>query len=173
MTIGLRRADRGPQTRRASGFTLLEVMVALALLAGALMAVADLCGNALRNHVYARDLAETTLLARGKMAELEQKYEDEGFKDFDQTDEGDFSDAKRPDVYWRVDLIRPAGDLSADQLVSMLTGMGGDAQGMIPRSSWAAARPRRPPPRPAARHSPRWRAAGWRWALPPSSSNRR
>jgi prepilin-type N-terminal cleavage/methylation domain-containing protein len=114
-----------------SGFTLLEVMVALALLAAAMMAVADLCGNALRNHMYARDLAEVTLLARGKMAELEQKYEDEGFKDFDQSEEGDFSEAKRPDVLWRVDLIRPAGDLSADQLVSMITGMGGDAQGMI------------------------------------------
>ncbi len=117
--------------RRRRGFTLLEVMVALALLSAALMAVADLCGNALRNEVYARDLSEVTLLARGKMAELEQKYEDEGFKDFDQTEEGDFRDAKRPDVFWRVDLIRPAGDLSADQLVSMLTGMGGDAQGMI------------------------------------------
>ena len=122
---------RSDRSRRGGGFTLLEVMVALALLSAALMAVADLCGNALRNEVYARDLSEVTLLARGKMAELEQKYEDEGFKDFDQTEEGDFRDAKRPDVFWRVDLIRPAGDLSADQLVSMLTGMGGDAQGMI------------------------------------------
>jgi hypothetical protein len=81
--------------------------------------------------VYARDLAEATLLARGKMAELEQKYEDEGFKDFDQSDDGDFADAKRPDLRWHVDLVRPAGDLSADQLVSMLAGSGSDAQGLI------------------------------------------
>ncbi len=122
--IGLLR-----QPRR--GFTLLEVMVALALLAAALMAIADLSGNALRNHAYARDLSAATLLARGKMAELEQKYDDEGFKDFDQEEEGDFTDAGRPDVHWRFQLVKPDGDLSADQLVSLLAGGGADAQDLI------------------------------------------
>ena len=52
--------------------------MALAVLAGALMAVADLSGSALRNFGYARDLSVATLLARGKMAEMEEKYEDTG-----------------------------------------------------------------------------------------------
>ncbi len=132
MTFARRHVSRAaPRRRRASGFTLLEVMVALALLAAALMAIADLSGNALRNHAYARDLSAATLLARGKMAELEQTDEDEGFRDFDQIDDGDFSDAGRPDVRWHLELLRPSSDLSADQLVSMMTGSGVDPQDLI------------------------------------------
>ncbi len=132
MTFARRHVSRAaPRRRRASGFTLLEVMVALALLAAALMAIADLSGNALRNHAYARDLSAATLLARGKMAELEQTYEDEGFRDFDQIDDGDFSDAGRADVRWHLELLRPSSDLSADQLVSMMTGSGIDPQDLI------------------------------------------
>ncbi len=126
-------APRPPSWSRR-GFTLLEVMVALALLAAALMAVADLSGNALRNHAYARDLSAATLLARGKMAELEQKYEDQGFKDLDEEEEGDFAEAGRPDVRWRLQLLRPDPDLSADQLVALLAGTGdADPQELLAR----------------------------------------
>jgi general secretion pathway protein I len=106
-------------------------MVALGLLAAALAAVADLTGNALRNHEYARDLSAATLLARAKMVELEQKYEDEGFSDFDQEEAGDFADAARPDVRWQARVLRPDPDLSADQLVSQLAGSGTDPQQLI------------------------------------------
>ncbi len=108
---------------RRPGFTLLEVMISLALLSAALMALADLCGNALRNHAYARDLSAATLLARGKLVELEQTYEDRGFKDFDEQEEGDFSEAGRPEVRWRLELVKPPADLSADQLMSRLAGV--------------------------------------------------
>jgi len=127
--------DRPPPYRTgpglAKGFTLLEVMVALALLAAALMAMADLSGNALRNHAYARDLSAATLVARGKMAELEQKYEDEGFKDFDQDEDGDFGREGRPDMHWHLALVRPDADLSADQLVAQLAGAGNDPGDLI------------------------------------------
>jgi general secretion pathway protein I len=119
-------------TRR--GFTLLEVMVALALLAGAFMALAELGGSALRNHAYARDLSAATLLARGKLAELEERYEDSGFKDFDEKDEGDFADAGRPDVRWQVELVKPDADLSAEKLAALFTGGGeggGDPQALL------------------------------------------
>jgi general secretion pathway protein I len=106
--------------RRA--FTLLEVMVSLTLLAGALMAASDLAGAALRNHEYARDLNAAVLLARSRMAEVEEQYEDSGFKDFDETSEGDFSEEGRPDARWRLEVLRPSPDLSADQIVSHLSG---------------------------------------------------
>jgi general secretion pathway protein I len=106
-------------------------MVALSLLAVALMAVADLAGNALRNHAYARDLTTATLLARGKMAEAVQKYEDEGFRDFDEQEDGDFSEEGRPGMRWRLELVKPSSDLSADQLVAVVAGAGGDAQDLI------------------------------------------
>ena len=117
--------------RRARGFTLLEVMVALVLVAGALMTLSDLIGSALENHIYARDLSEATLLARGKMAELEQKYQDQGFKDFDEEDDGDFSAEGRPDLHWHLDLLRPNSDLSADQLFAALAGTDADPKELI------------------------------------------
>jgi general secretion pathway protein I len=112
-----------------SGFTLLEVMVALAVLAGALMAVADLSGGALRNFGYGRDLSVATLLARGKMAELEEKYEDLGFTDFDQTENGTFSDQGQPGIRWTFELKKPEGDLSPQQLLGAFLGTGGEDVG--------------------------------------------
>jgi general secretion pathway protein I len=118
-------------TRRRfrSGFTLLEVMVALAVLAGALMAVADLSGNALRNFGYARDLSMATLLARGKMAEVEEKYEDNGFTDFDETDSGNFADQGQPQILWKLELKRPEGTMTPQQLLGAFLGTGGEDVG--------------------------------------------
>jgi general secretion pathway protein I len=117
--------DRPTTARRAlRGFTLLEVMVALALLAAAFMALADLGGNALRNYGYARDLTTATLLARGKMAELEDKFEDEGFKDFDQEAEGDFADQGRPEYRWQAKVSKPTADLKGGGLMRLLEGAG-------------------------------------------------
>ena len=112
-----------------SGFTLLEVMVALAVLAGALMAVADLSGTALRNFGYARDLSVATLLARGKMAEIEEKYEDSGFTDFDETESGTFADQGQPEIRWKLDLKRPGGSMTPQQILGAFLGASGDDVG--------------------------------------------
>ena len=106
-------------------FTLLEVLVALAVLALGLMAVGDLAGTALRQHGYARDLTMATALARGKMAELEETYEDKGFKDFDETEEGDFADQGHPEFAWRVELRKPDTTLAPEQLLGVLLGQSG------------------------------------------------
>jgi general secretion pathway protein I len=107
-------------------------MVALTILAISLMALADLTGNALRNHAYARDLTVATLLARGKMAALEESYDDKGFKDFDESEEGDFADEGHAEVKWRVELKKPDSALSPDELLSVLLGAGGgDAQDLM------------------------------------------
>jgi len=124
----------GPGHRRgvAPAFTLLEVMVALTILAISLMALADLTGNALRNHSYARDLTVATLLARGKMAALEETYEDKGFTDFDESEEGDFADQGRPGFKWRVELKKPDSAMAPDELLSVLLGASGsDAQDLM------------------------------------------
>ena len=138
---------------RSAGFTLLEVMVALGVLAAALMAVSDLSGNALRNYAYARDLSVATLLARGKMAELEERYEDTGFRDFDEVADGDFTEEGRPEFHWKVEVKRPDSKLSAEQILSVFLGgspddattqgllsklVGGGAPGGAPASGTAA-----------------------------------
>jgi prepilin-type N-terminal cleavage/methylation domain-containing protein len=86
------------------GFTLLEVMMAMALLALAMAALSDLTGNALRNYAYSRDLTNATMLA------ADGSFEDQGF----------------PNYKWKLEVVKPTSELSPDQLVALLAGAGDD-----------------------------------------------
>lgn len=120
------RAAAAPRATR--GFSLLEVMVALAILAGALLAVTQLTSSALQNHARAVRLEVATLLARGKLAELRETFDKEGFKDSDQEEEGTFDREGHEEVRWKVQVIRPKAELGPDQLLAILLGgKGGDA----------------------------------------------
>ncbi len=118
--------------RPRRGFTLLEVMVALAILAGALLAVSDVVGGALRNHVRARNLEVATLLARAKMAALEDHYEAKGFRPTDEGDEGTFEDEGHPEVRWKVEVTVPPADLGPDAVLGVLTGSDQGLKEMMP-----------------------------------------
>ncbi len=120
---------RAPRPR---GFTLLEVMIALAILAASLVLVSDVVGGALRNHVRARQLEVATTLARGKMAELEDRYEAKGFRDFDESDDGTFEDDGHPEVHWKLEVRVPTVGLGPDQVLQALTGSGGGLQELLP-----------------------------------------
>lgn len=114
-------------TRRA--FTLLEVVVALAILGVSLMAVLDINSQAVYSHVYAKKLTVATLLARSKMIDLEQKLYDEGLNADDDEDAGDFSDEGWPSFKWRAKVIVPkTNGLTPEQLFGALFGLpvGGD-----------------------------------------------
>jgi general secretion pathway protein I len=108
--------------RRSRGFTLLEVMVALAVLAGALLVVSEVVGGALRNSVRARQLGVATVLARGKMVALQAQYERKGFRDFDESDEGTFEDEGHREIHWKVDVRRPTLGLGPEAALGSLTG---------------------------------------------------
>ncbi|MFO0583075.1 MAG: prepilin-type N-terminal cleavage/methylation domain-containing protein [Anaeromyxobacter sp.] len=119
----LRRArveGRAPLQSRA--FTLLEVMVALAILAAALLTISQITSASLRNEVRAQKLDVATLLARGKMVELEERYERTGFKDFDDAEDGTFEDQGHPEVKWKTEVVKPQVDLSSQKILEMLTG---------------------------------------------------
>lgn len=124
--------------RRPPGFTLLEVMVALAILAGSLLAISDVVGGALRNHVRARQLDVATALARGKMVELAAQYERKGFRDFDETEEGTFDSEGHPEVRWRVEVRKPAVELGPEAVLAALTG-GKTLQDLMPPPDQAPA----------------------------------
>ncbi|HUL58898.1 MAG TPA: prepilin-type N-terminal cleavage/methylation domain-containing protein [Anaeromyxobacteraceae bacterium] len=104
------------------GFTLLEVVVALAILAMGLMAISDVVGGALRNHVRAHDLDVATLLARAKLAQLEDQFDEDGFRDFDQDEEGTFEDQGHGEVRWAWHVTRPALEGGGDAACTKLLG---------------------------------------------------
>ncbi|NPD25536.1 MULTISPECIES: type IV pilus modification PilV family protein [Corallococcus] len=117
--------------RRHSGFTLLETMVAMAILSVALMAIFDLNSGAVANHVYTKRLTVAALLSRSKMTDLEQKLYDDGFEQDDDEQSGDFSDEGWPQFKWRARIIAPKTDgVTPDQLIGAIFNLpmgGGDS----------------------------------------------
>jgi general secretion pathway protein I len=107
------------RSRRA--FTLLEVVVAMSILAISLVAVLDINASAVYSHVYAKKLTVATLLARSKMTDLEQKLYDEPLQADDDEDAGDFSSEGWPGYKWRAKIIVPkTNGLSPEQLFGAL-----------------------------------------------------
>lgn len=130
------RRGRSAQGARA-GFTLLEVMVALGILAGALVVVSDVVGGALRNHVRAQHLEVATLLARGKMASLEEHYEWKGFRITDEDDEGTFEADGHPEVRWQLAVKVPPLEAGSDAVLRALTGAEHGLQDLMPSADQA------------------------------------
>ena len=98
MIVALRsRAIAGQQ----DGFSLLEVMVALGVLAMALVVLAQITTSNVRATYHAKMLTTATFLARAKMADLEDVVTVDGFVDSDQEDAGDFSGSARPEFRWK------------------------------------------------------------------------
>jgi general secretion pathway protein I len=108
--------------RRGRGFTLLEVMVALGILAASLVAISEIAGGALRSQVRARQLQVATLLARTKMVQVQADAERKGFRDFDETDEGTFDREGHPEVRWKVETRKPSVELGPKAVLAALTG---------------------------------------------------
>jgi general secretion pathway protein I len=107
------------------GFTLLEVMISLAILAVALVAISDLNGGAVQMHAYSRRATEATLLLRGKMLDVEDDLQKNGFSDFNDEKHGDFSEDGSPDYAWSAEILKPDVQLDATQMLNLISGGGG------------------------------------------------
>jgi general secretion pathway protein I len=123
--------------RKARGFTLLETIIAMAILGLSLMAIFQISSQAVYAHVYAKKLTVATLLARSKMVDLEQEMFDKGFQLDDDEQSGDFSDDGWASYKWRAKIIAPkTNGLSPDQLIGALFNLplggpgGGDSGAM-------------------------------------------
>jgi general secretion pathway protein I len=102
-------------------------MVALAILAAALLGVTQLTSAALANHARAVRLEVATLLARGKLAELRDTFDKDGFKESDQEEEGTFDREGHEEVRWKLEVVAPKAELGPDQILAMLLGAQGEA----------------------------------------------
>jgi general secretion pathway protein I len=87
-------------TRRERGFTLVEVMLALAVLGlGLTMLIKSLASN-VANAGEAQMMGVVAELARGRMYDVEELLRKDGFQETDQSSNGDFSEEGWPGVTW-------------------------------------------------------------------------
>lgn len=125
------------------GFTLLEVMVSLSILALAFVAIAGIQANSFEASNYARRITIATMLARSKMLDLELMLQDDGFSTSDKEESGDFSEEGYSEMRWtatirkiEVDIAKLLGgffggevspETLPDQADKFLSGLRGDA----------------------------------------------
>jgi general secretion pathway protein I len=109
------------------GFTLLEVMISLAILAVGLVAVGSLNGGAVAMHAYGRRATQASLLLRGKMLDVEDDLQKNGFSDFNDEKHGDFTDDGAADYAWSAEILKPDVQLDPAQLLNPAGGTPGQA----------------------------------------------
>jgi general secretion pathway protein I len=90
----------GARPGGSSGFTLLEVMVAMAILSAALVISLQSQTQSMRAAHAARSMTTAVLLARARLADLEHQLYEDGFSDIGAEDSGDFSDEGFPAFRW-------------------------------------------------------------------------
>jgi prepilin-type N-terminal cleavage/methylation domain-containing protein len=101
MKLCVRRLTVADVGGEDAGFSLLEVMVALGVLAMSLVVLAQITTSNVRATYHAKMLTTATFLARAKMADMEDVILVDGFVDTDQADAGDFAASSRPEFRWK------------------------------------------------------------------------
>ena len=95
------------------GFSLLEVLIALAILGISLTVLLQSQAASLDNAGRSRDLTQATLLARGKMIDIEKHLFHAGFQMGTEEDSGDFSEEGHKDILWKYRISEIELDLTA------------------------------------------------------------
>ncbi len=89
-----------------TGFTLLEVMISLAILSVALSAVIGVNIGAMAISGKSRGIIIAASLARSKVFDLEEELRIKGFPDFDEEMDGDFDAEGHPEYKWVAQVIK-------------------------------------------------------------------
>ncbi len=116
------------------GFTLLEVLIALAILASALTVLMGTMANSGQQAVFSNDLTRASQLARSKMIDVEYEIMEEGFQTSDQTLSGNFSDEGYPDIEWEAKiLIVEIPETAKEEFLAKINAQlfGGESQGAL------------------------------------------
>jgi len=88
------------------GFTLLEVMISMAILSVALSAVIGVNIGAMAISGKSKGIILAASLARSKMFDLEEELRIKGFPDFDDQLDGDFDTEGHPEYKWIAQIIK-------------------------------------------------------------------
>jgi general secretion pathway protein I len=119
--------------RKTAAFSLLEVMVALAILTVGMVSLLQVQARSAQLAMEARELTVATMLARGKLYDCQTDLLKKGFSVGDYDEEGNFDDESYPKFYWECHAFKPempTGDGVGDMgsAASVLGGAaGGDA----------------------------------------------
>ena len=95
--------------RRASGFTLLEIMIAMAILSGGLVWLIVGVTRNIKAENHAKLMTTATFLARQEMIDLEDQLYEKGFGEFEKDSTGNFEDKGFARFTWKVvvDKVEP------------------------------------------------------------------
>ena len=104
----------------SSGFTLLEIMVAVAILSATLVVLLEIVTNNVRATNHAKLQTAATFLARNKMSDIEDQILYDGFSSDTETAHGTFKDDGYPQYRWeslieRIELPTDLAQKTKDQ----------------------------------------------------------
>ena len=116
---------------RRAGFTLVEVMLALAILGMGLTLLVKTLASNVSASADAEMMGVVANLARGKMYDVEETLRKDGFQETDQSSRGDFADEGWPDVTWdaKVEIPEVPGLATLQQVKDAQAGGKGDGKG--------------------------------------------
>ncbi len=103
--INLSRVYDLKTAKNRGGFTLMEMLIALSILASALAVLMGTMANSGQQSVYAADLTTATYLAKSKMIDIEYEVAAEGFPTTEQKYSGDFREDGRADMIWTATVV--------------------------------------------------------------------
>ncbi len=95
-----------PVAPSAGGFTLIEVMVAISILAISLVAIINVQASSIHSASRVKFMTVGTLLARSKIVDIEQELMEQGFSDFAEELDGNFEEEGWPDFRWRATISK-------------------------------------------------------------------
>lgn len=123
-----------PRSTKMRGYTLMEVLIALTILALVLTVLLGTQSNAVQRGAMANNTTTATLLGRAKMLEIESDLLAEGFDEGEQTLDGNFRQEGFGSFTWEavitpVELNEGASEQILGQLNGSLFGEGEDGGG--------------------------------------------
>lgn len=104
MTSSTHRTTARAPARHRRGYTLMEVLIAVALLAMVLTVVLGTQANQVQVGATANQMGTATLLGRSKMLELEALLRADGFNDSMQTEKGTFRQEGFPQYHFEAEI---------------------------------------------------------------------
>jgi prepilin-type N-terminal cleavage/methylation domain-containing protein len=113
---------RMPVLSTSRGFTLLEMMIAMAILAGSLVWLVVGMSRNVKAENHAKLMTTATFLARGKMSAFEDELYEKGFGEFEKEQTGTFEDKGFQRFGWHI-VVDKVELPNTDQVQTMMTNM--------------------------------------------------